>query len=184
MVDFVALVSRHKTQLRAAFEPDVLQKICQQHKDLVRIAAQEAPLKSQLQAKTRSEFSKSWSPCGSRFHELRIFVAGLQKSKGHHNHVTPPALASITPISKRQLPADGLLRCPLCPEKKPFPHPYALRTPAAATHGNTFCCEFCKHAPFATSQSLAQYKSSKTMIKTSAFRTAFSHCACLLIHLS
>ena len=59
MVDFVALVSRHKTQLRAAFQHDVLQKICQQHKDLERIAAQEAPLKLQLQAKTRSEFSKS-----------------------------------------------------------------------------------------------------------------------------
>ena len=45
------------------------------------IAAQEAPLVrlqlQHLQAKTRSEFSKSWSPCGSRFHELRMFVAGL-----------------------------------------------------------------------------------------------------------
>ena len=45
--------------------------------DLTLLAAQEAPLRLQLQAKTRSEFSKSWSPCGSRFHELRMFVAGL-----------------------------------------------------------------------------------------------------------
>ena len=41
------------------------------------IAAQEAPLRLQLQAKTRSEFSKSWSLRGSRFHELQMFVAGL-----------------------------------------------------------------------------------------------------------
>ena len=48
VVEFVALVSSHKTQLRSAFNPEVLQKICQQHKDLVRIAAQEPPLRSQL----------------------------------------------------------------------------------------------------------------------------------------
>ena len=56
VVDFATLVSIHKTQLRSAFKPEVLQKICQQHKDLVHIAAQEPPLMSQLQAKTRYLF--------------------------------------------------------------------------------------------------------------------------------
>ena len=77
VVEFVALVSRHKKQLQSAFKPEVLQKICQQHKDLVRIDAQDPPLRLQLQAKTRSMFSKSWSPCGYRFHELQMFAAGL-----------------------------------------------------------------------------------------------------------
>ena len=77
VVDFVALVSIYKTQLRDAFKPKVMQKICQQHKYLVRIAAQDPPMRSQLQAKTRSVFSKSWSLCGSRFHELQMFAAGL-----------------------------------------------------------------------------------------------------------
>ena len=70
VLDFVALVSSHKMQLQSAFKPEVLQKICQQHKDLVRIAAQEPPLRLWLQAKTRSVFSKLWYPCGSCFHEL------------------------------------------------------------------------------------------------------------------
>ena len=44
-VDFVALVSIHKTQLRSDFKPKVLQKICQQHKELVRISAQKPQLR-------------------------------------------------------------------------------------------------------------------------------------------
>ena len=40
VVEFVALVSRHKKQLQSAFKPEVLQKICQQHKELVRISVQ------------------------------------------------------------------------------------------------------------------------------------------------
>ena len=62
VVDFVNLIFSHKTQLRSVFKPEVLQKIFQQHKYLVCIAAQETPLRSQLQAKTHSVFSKSWSP--------------------------------------------------------------------------------------------------------------------------
>ena len=79
VVGFVALVSSHKTHLQSAFKPEVLQKICQQHKYLVRIAAQEPLLRSQLQAKTRSVFSKSWLPCVSCFHELQMFMEGLMK---------------------------------------------------------------------------------------------------------
>ena len=45
VVDFVALVSIYKTQLRDAFKPKVMQKICQQHKYLVRIAAQDPPMR-------------------------------------------------------------------------------------------------------------------------------------------
>ena len=77
VVDFVSLVSEHKSKLRIAFEPDVIQKICQQHKDLLRLAAQEPPLMKLLESKTRSVFAKSWAPCGSRFHELQLFAAGL-----------------------------------------------------------------------------------------------------------
>ena len=77
VVDFVALVSSHNMQLQSDFKTEVLQNICQHHKDLVRISSQDPPLRLQLQAKTRSVFSKSWSPCGSRFHELQMFTAGL-----------------------------------------------------------------------------------------------------------
>ena len=40
VVDFVALVFSHKTQFRSNFKPEVLHKICQQHKELVRISVQ------------------------------------------------------------------------------------------------------------------------------------------------
>ena len=78
-VDFVTLVGSHKHALRSCFGDAFLQQVCQQHKDLVRIVAQEAPLSSQLHAKvlTHMVFSKSWDPCGSRFKELRQFAAGL-----------------------------------------------------------------------------------------------------------
>lgn len=78
-VDFVALVGSHKHALRSMYGDAFLQSVCQQHKDLVRIVAQEAQLSSQLHAKvdTHQVFSKSWSPCGSRFTELRQFAAGL-----------------------------------------------------------------------------------------------------------
>jgi hypothetical protein len=78
-VDFVALVGGHKRALRALYGDAFLQSVCQQHKDLVRIVANEAQLSSQLHAKVEVDkvFSKSWSPCGSRFKELRQFSAGL-----------------------------------------------------------------------------------------------------------
>jgi hypothetical protein len=78
-VAFVSLVVSHKHALRAHYGDAFLQTVCQQHKDLIRIVAEEAPLSTQLHAKVKTEmvFSKSWSPCGSRFHELRQFAAGL-----------------------------------------------------------------------------------------------------------
>ena len=76
-VDFVSLVSSHKEQLRSAFGDEFLQIVCQQHRNLVRVAAQEAPLMSQLRSKTGNGFSKFWAPCGSRFLELQQFAAGL-----------------------------------------------------------------------------------------------------------
>ena len=79
VVDFVALVSSHNMQLQSAFKTEVMQNICQHHKDLVRIASQDPPLRLQLQAKTRSVFSKSWLPCVSCFHELQMFMEGLMK---------------------------------------------------------------------------------------------------------
>eukprot|EP00171_Calliarthron_tuberculosum_P021332 IDg21332t1 len=72
-----ALVSYHKLQLRAGNKPYMQQKRCQQHKDFIRVAAQEASLMSQLQAKTRSMFAKSWAPSFSRFYELQVFAVGL-----------------------------------------------------------------------------------------------------------
>ena len=77
VVDFVALVYSHKTQLRYAFMPEFLQNICQQHKYLVRISAQDPPLRLEFQAKAHSVFSKSWSPWGSCFHELQTSAASL-----------------------------------------------------------------------------------------------------------
>ena len=88
-VDFVSLVGSHKHALRSHFGDAFLQTVCQQHKDLVRAVAHEAPLSSQLQAKarTRMVFSKSWSPCGSRFQELRQFAAGLATVMPTTSHV-------------------------------------------------------------------------------------------------
>ena len=65
--------------LRSCFGDAFLPQVCQQHKNLVRIVAQEAPLSSQLHAKkgTNMVLSKSWAPCGPRFKELRLFAAGL-----------------------------------------------------------------------------------------------------------
>ena len=47
VAEIFALVSSHKTQLRSAIKPEVLQKIFQQQKDLVCIVAQEPSLRSQ-----------------------------------------------------------------------------------------------------------------------------------------
>ena len=66
-VDFVSLVGSHQHALRSCFgDAFLLQQVCQQHKDLVRIVAQEAQLSSQLHAKmgTNMVFSKSGAPCG------------------------------------------------------------------------------------------------------------------------
>jgi hypothetical protein len=78
-VAFVSLVGSHKHALRSCFGDDFLQQVCQQHKELVRVVTQEAPLSTKLHTKmlTGMVFSKSWAPCGSRFKELRQFVAGL-----------------------------------------------------------------------------------------------------------
>ena len=78
-VDFVFLVGSHKHALRSCFGNAFLQTVCQQHKLLVRVVAQEAPLSSQLHARilTHKVFSKSWALFGSRFKELRQLVAGL-----------------------------------------------------------------------------------------------------------
>jgi hypothetical protein len=78
-VDFVSLVGSHQHALCSCFGNAFLLQVCQQHKDLVRIVAQGAPLSSQLHAKmgTNMVFSKSWSPCGPRFKELWLFAAGL-----------------------------------------------------------------------------------------------------------
>jgi hypothetical protein len=54
-----------------------MQKVCQQQKELIRVAAEEPALMMQLQSKTRNAFSQSWSPCGSRFKDLEKFSAGL-----------------------------------------------------------------------------------------------------------
>jgi hypothetical protein len=43
-VDFVPLVASHKSQLRSAFDDEFLQKVCQQQKELVRVAAKEPAL--------------------------------------------------------------------------------------------------------------------------------------------
>ena len=138
-----------------------------------------------------------------------------QKAQGHHGHVTHPALTSTIydllkcPLcpGKKPFPNNsalkahaaakhpqksqnppGLLRCPLCPGKRPFPHPFALKTHAAAKHPqksqnlpvkpktsptlqklgdtsggtwDTFCCDLCKHAPFASLELLTQHKRSE-----------------------
>ena len=78
-VNFVSLVGSHQHALRSCFGDAFLLQVCQQHKDLVRIVAQEAPLSSQLHAKMGTDmvFRKSWAPCGPRFKELRLFAAGL-----------------------------------------------------------------------------------------------------------
>lgn len=77
VLDFVSLVSNHKAQLRSSFGDDFLQQVCDQHKELIRTAADESPLLEQLTKRTRLIFSKAWSPCGSRFVELQKFCAGL-----------------------------------------------------------------------------------------------------------
>jgi hypothetical protein len=51
-VEFVSLVASHKAQLRSAFDDEFLQKVCQQQKELVRVAAKEPALMMQLQSKT------------------------------------------------------------------------------------------------------------------------------------
>jgi hypothetical protein len=73
----VSLVASHKAQLRSAFDDEFLQKVCQQQKELVRVAAKEPGLMMQLQSKTQNAFSQSWSPCGSRFKDLEKYSAGL-----------------------------------------------------------------------------------------------------------
>ena len=56
-----------------------MRDIFRQHKDLVRVNAQEAPLLSQLSRliATRHVFLKSWDPCGSCLRELLLFLTGL-----------------------------------------------------------------------------------------------------------
>ena len=46
VVDFVSLVGDHKNQMRLAFGDEFVKDIFRQHKDLVRVTAQEAPLLS------------------------------------------------------------------------------------------------------------------------------------------
>lgn len=75
--DIIALVTNHKTQLRAVFGEHFLQLISDQHKALVRTCAEEPQLMQQLTAKTRKVFSQAWSPCGSCFTELQKFAVGL-----------------------------------------------------------------------------------------------------------
>jgi hypothetical protein len=75
-VEYVSLVASHKAQLRSAFNDEFPQKVRQQQ-ELVRVAAKEPALMMKLQSKTRSAFSKSWSPCGSRLKDLEKFSAGL-----------------------------------------------------------------------------------------------------------
>ena len=79
VVDFMSLVGNHKDLLRSAFGDNFLKEICLQHKDLVRVTAQETPLLSQLSRlmATRHLFSKSWNLCVSCFRELLLFSAGL-----------------------------------------------------------------------------------------------------------
>jgi hypothetical protein len=77
VLDFVSLVTNHKAQLRSAFGEEFLKQVCDQHKELIRVAVEESPLRAQLLAKTRGVFSKAWSPCGSRFVALQMFSAGL-----------------------------------------------------------------------------------------------------------
>ena len=65
--------------MRSEFADEFVKYICRHHNDLIRVISQEAPLLSQLSRSmaTRHVFSKSWAPCGSRFRELLLLLAGL-----------------------------------------------------------------------------------------------------------
>jgi hypothetical protein len=47
-VEFVSLDSSHQAQFRSAFDDEFLRKVCQQQKELVRVAAKEPALMMQL----------------------------------------------------------------------------------------------------------------------------------------
>ena len=76
VVDFVSLVGDRKDRPRSAFGDEFVKEIFRQHKDLVRVTAQEAPLLLQLSRSmaTRHVFSKSWDTCGYCFRQLLLFL--------------------------------------------------------------------------------------------------------------
>ena len=78
-VNFVSLFGDHKDRLRSSFGDEFVKEICLHHNDLVHVTSQEAPLLLQLSHSmaTSHVFSKSWDPCGARFQELLLFLAGI-----------------------------------------------------------------------------------------------------------
>ena len=76
--DFVHLVSKHKKRILHMLGEQELQKITEQHAQLVKVVARSPNVKAALLTDSRhSSFNRVWSALGSDYSSLRMFAAGL-----------------------------------------------------------------------------------------------------------